>query len=141
MKNPNYDFKAKGLEELVIELNLIDKGNRELEEPVQIRYDSSSLPTFGGKEPEDTLGIYSWDEKHFLRCADNTHQEWWLDEREEEDIRSRNIAKYGNATVEGIKCNKCGGTLPKILAIDHLDPDFPVNKCPHEPIYEIQEEV
>lgn len=55
--------------------------------------------------------------------------------------RSRNIAKYGNATVEGIKCNKCGGTLPKILAIDHLDPDFPVNKCPHEPIYEIQEEV
>ena len=141
MKNPNYDFKAKGLEELAIELNLIDKRNRELEEPVQIRYDSSSLPTFGGKEPEDTLGIYSWDEKHFLRCADYTHQEWWLDVREEEDSRSRNIEQFGNATVEGIKCNKCGKTLPKILAVDHLDPDFPVNKCPHEPIYEIKEEV
>ena len=50
-------------------------------------------------------------------------------------------AKYGNDTVEGIKCNKCGKTLPKILAVDHLNPDFPVNKCPHEPIYEIQEEV
>ena len=54
--------------------------------------------------------------------------------------RSRNIAQFGNATVEGIKCNKCGKTLPKILAVDHLDPDFPVNNCPHEPIYEIQEE-
>ena len=55
--------------------------------------------------------------------------------------RSRNIAQYGNATVEGIKCNKCGKTLPKILAVDHLDPDFPVNKCPHTPIYEIKEEI
>lgn len=24
------------------------------------------LPTFGGREPNDTQGIYSWDETHYL---------------------------------------------------------------------------
>jgi len=28
--------------------------------------DFSALPTFGGDEPTDTLGIYSWDEKNIL---------------------------------------------------------------------------
>ncbi len=25
-----------------------------------------TLPTFGGEEPDDTTGIWSWDETHFL---------------------------------------------------------------------------
>jgi hypothetical protein len=49
------------------------------------------------------------------------------------------IEEYGLDTVEGIVCNKCGKTLPQMFARDHLDSDFPVNKCPHTPIYEIQD--
>ena len=53
--------------------------------------------------------------------------------------REKNIEKFGTDLVAGIKCNKCGDTLPTIFAVDHLDPDFPVNKCPHTPVYEIKE--
>lgn len=28
--------------------------------------DLAGLPTYGGEEPADTVGIYSWDETHFL---------------------------------------------------------------------------
>lgn len=28
--------------------------------------DYSELPTFGGKEPKDTSGVFSWDEKGLL---------------------------------------------------------------------------
>jgi|WetSurMetagenome_2_1015567.scaffolds.fasta_scaffold1661089_1 hypothetical protein len=28
--------------------------------------DSTSLPTFGGSEPSDTTGVWSWDEKNLL---------------------------------------------------------------------------
>ena len=28
--------------------------------------DVTSLPTFGGEEPRDTMGIWSWDETHLL---------------------------------------------------------------------------
>ena len=52
--------------------------------------------------------------------------------------REKNIKEFGSATVKGIVCNKCGETLPESLAVDHLDPDFPVNKCPHTPIYNIK---
>ncbi len=44
----------------------------------------------------------------------------------------------GLDTVENIECGKCGKTLPKMFARDHLDPDFPTNKCPHTPVYEIE---
>ena len=53
--------------------------------------------------------------------------------------RKKNIKKFGTHIVSGIKCNKCGNTLPTIFAVDHLDPDFSVNKCPHTPVYEIKE--
>jgi len=52
--------------------------------------------------------------------------------------REKNIKEFGSATLKGIVCNKCGETLPEILAVDHLDPDFSVNKCPHTPIYNIK---
>jgi hypothetical protein len=33
--------------------------------------DTSSLPTFGGPEPSDTFGIYSWDEDSYLVLAND----------------------------------------------------------------------
>ena len=52
--------------------------------------------------------------------------------------REKNIEKFGTATVSGIKCNKCGETLPEIFAVDHLDSDFSTNYCPHKPEYIIE---
>ena len=79
-------LKATNLQELADELNAIARKYKDNyytpQHDPQGVYDSSSLPTFGGKEPDDTLGIFSWDEKHFLRCGDETHQGWWIDERE-----------------------------------------------------------
>lgn len=40
--------------------------------------DLCALPTFGGDEPEDTQGIYSWDEDSFLVFED---QEWQIIDR------------------------------------------------------------
>ena len=54
--------------------------------------------------------------------------------------REKNIEMFGTDIVSGIKCNRGGNTLPTIFAVDHLDPDFPVNQCPHTPVYEIKEE-
>ena len=53
-------------------------------------------------------------------------------------LREKNIEEFGTGTVKGIVCNKCGTTLPEILAVDHLDPEFSVNKCPHTPVYTIE---
>ena len=47
-------------------------------------------------------------------------------------------AGLGASVVSGIVCKKCGKTLPDMLAVDHLDPNFPVNKCPHTPTYKIE---
>jgi len=78
-------LKATNLKELAEELNYIDMRNYGLEEPDQIKFDSSSFPTFGGNEPEDTLGIFSWDETYFLRCKGmELGRMWQLDKRKEE---------------------------------------------------------
>ena len=44
--------------------------------------------------------------------------------------REKNIEEFGTSTVKGIVCNKCGTTLPQILAVDHLAHEFSVIKCP-----------
>ena len=31
-----------------------------------LEYDWSSLPNFGGPAPDDTAGVWSWDETHLL---------------------------------------------------------------------------
>ena len=43
---------------------------------------SDELPTFGGKEPNCTVGVWSWDEESVLvgTCADDLKilpREWW----------------------------------------------------------------
>jgi hypothetical protein len=37
------------------------------------KLDWASMPTFGGDEPEDTGGVWSWDKTHLLvgSCADD----------------------------------------------------------------------
>ena len=66
---------ATNCEELAAELNSIDdecsEHNYEDGFDPQFLYDATGLPTFGGEEPGDTLEIYSWDEKNFLRYDDN----------------------------------------------------------------------
>jgi len=68
-------LNATNLQELAEELNAIDQEcvdhNFEDGFDPQYLYDATSLPTFGGEEPEDTLEIYSWDEKNFLRYDDS----------------------------------------------------------------------
>ena len=78
------EFDAKTLQELVKELNQIDLMNYGQEEPNQIKFDSSSLPTFGGNEPTDTVGIFSWNETHILVCKGmELGGMWQLDKRKE----------------------------------------------------------
>ncbi|AMC34743.1 hypothetical protein VN23_09040 [Janthinobacterium sp. B9-8] len=51
---------VKTLQELLSFLNNFDGDFQEA------GIDTTSLPTFGGDEPESTLGIFSWDEKYLL---------------------------------------------------------------------------
>jgi len=45
--------------------------------------DMAALPTFGGPEPADTRGIYSWDADHFLAPDGDPDEPWALFERED----------------------------------------------------------
>lgn len=67
------------VEQLCDKLNSIHERCREQGIKMEEVIDISSLPTFSLPEPEDTTGIYSWDEKYFL-CFDSDG--FYLDERE-----------------------------------------------------------
>lgn len=56
-------------------------------EPLRVDeiYDVTSLPTYGGEEPYDTLGIYSWDETRLLYCDGPDGAPWVLGPRDEEE--------------------------------------------------------
>jgi len=47
-------------------------------------FTSCDLPTFGGIEPDSTVGIYSWDATRLLVPGDESH--WVLIERDAYDI-------------------------------------------------------
>jgi len=63
-------FRATTLEELCDHLNemqeITDACNQNLGDIIRL----DSLPTFGGEEPADTIGIFSWNATHFLRYDD-----------------------------------------------------------------------
>lgn len=42
--------------------NLVELHQEGREDEIQM----TSLPLFGGQEPEHTLGVWSWDEEHLL---------------------------------------------------------------------------
>lgn len=91
-----HKFKAKNLQELADELNDILYGiDEENGEDPQHIYDSDSLPTFGGEEPKNTLGVYSWDEENLLwydfdgafsKYRIIPKEDWWYDLDEENEI-------------------------------------------------------
>jgi len=60
---------AAGLKSLLEAL----RHTRELSHDDQDTIDWSSLPTFGGPEPRDTSGVWSWDATHLLvgTCVDD----------------------------------------------------------------------
>ena len=41
-------------------------------------FDVTSLPTFGGSDVEDTVGVYSWDAEHLLLPGGNTDAAWYI---------------------------------------------------------------
>lgn len=67
------------LEQLCERLNSIYERCREQGLKMEDVIDITSLPTFSLPEPEDTTGIYSWDEEYFL-YADSDG--FYLDKRE-----------------------------------------------------------
>jgi len=52
-------MKATNLKELIAELRNMTPAELE-------RVDMTSLPTFGGEEPANMTGVWSWDETSFL---------------------------------------------------------------------------
>ena len=62
------------LDELLAVLQLSEKGYG----------DRTSLPTFGGEEPYDTSGVWSWDETRLLVGRGGV-DEWKIIPREEEE--------------------------------------------------------
>lgn len=57
---------ADTLDELAAALNALADHDPEVREAVEDRLDMTSLPTFGGPEPADTTGVWSWDETRLL---------------------------------------------------------------------------
>jgi hypothetical protein len=51
---------------------------------VNERYDLTSLPTYGGEEPADTQGIYSWDADRVLYCDGPQNTPWVISPRDEQ---------------------------------------------------------
>lgn len=49
------------------------RSTRVLSDEDQARIDWTELPTFGGAEPSDTRGVWSWDDESLLvgSCADD----------------------------------------------------------------------
>ena len=64
------EIKAAGnLEEL---LDILINNADAIEEN---QYDLTSLPTFGGAEPDDTTGVWSWDAENLL-VGEGSISEW-----------------------------------------------------------------
>ena len=54
--------------------------------------DISSLPTYGGPEPECTLEIYSWDPEFYMQYSGSGEEGWTLTPRAEWDEWRRETA-------------------------------------------------
>ena len=98
-------LKSTNLRQLADELNAIDQEcvdhNFEDGFDPQHLYDATSLPNFGGEEPEETLEIYSWDEKNFLRYDER----WNITPREEEGMKNQSTINE-NLPIPEIKDGK-----------------------------------
>jgi hypothetical protein len=59
----------------------LEKECREEGCKLEDKIDLTGLPTFGGEQPSDTQGIFSWDEENLLTCEST----WKIVSREEEE--------------------------------------------------------
>jgi hypothetical protein len=81
---------AKTLDELCEALNRACETHDDPDEKQTIEdriqgVDMADLPTFGGPEPRNTDGIYSWDETRILYARSGlTPPAWGIQERDEE---------------------------------------------------------
>jgi hypothetical protein len=75
------ELKSKNLDELLQNLREIADadGTRDWAENAGI--DLTSLPTFGGDEPDDTGGVWSWDENRLL-VGDGSFEDWEIVSRD-----------------------------------------------------------
>ena len=73
--------RAESLIQLHAILNQIDVYNMDKQEPEEIVVEYSDLPTFGGEEPEDTTGIFSWDKVDLLTNRDGGSGQWIIEGR------------------------------------------------------------
>jgi len=73
--------RAESLIQLHAILNQIEVFNLDKEETDKIIVDYSALPNFGGEEPEDTTGIFSWDNVDLLTNRDGGAGSWIIEGR------------------------------------------------------------
>lgn len=62
--------------------NVILAGVAQMDEQDRKNLDLSGLPTFGGAEPADTYGVWSWDANSLL-VGDGAVNEWRIVSRQE----------------------------------------------------------
>ena len=74
---------AENLLHLCDRLNMTEKLASDAGVKLTDHVDTSSLPTFGGVEPSDTIEIWSWDSSNLLRF-DSTDG-WYLSRREDSE--------------------------------------------------------
>ena len=65
--------KATSLETLIDALATIQSNRTSVEIETKSGIDYSDLPTFGGDEPAETTGVWSWDDSRLLvgSCIDD----------------------------------------------------------------------
>jgi len=89
---------ATDLDELLAALQEIEAqlaGGPDEDDPLCVRVaelvDVTSLPTYGGQEPRDTTGVWSWDATRLL-VGEGSWAECWVEDRlDEETLRALRI--------------------------------------------------
>jgi hypothetical protein len=71
--------ESKNLVELAELLNQFGASEADYDQQEYKNLDLSNLPTFGGAEPTDTDGIFSWDQDNYLIAGND----WEVISREE----------------------------------------------------------
>ena len=82
----NYISTADSLYQLCDRLNeMLEWGNKhqgtttgDLRKDIVESIDTTDLPVFGGEEPADTEGIYSWDEDSYLIPGGDYRDDWQI---------------------------------------------------------------
>lgn len=84
-KIKQYEQRLGGAASLDDLLVLLDDYREHVSCLEKTHVDHTCLPTFGGAEPCDTAGVWSWDETRLLRCDGGG--EFYIETREEFETR------------------------------------------------------